>query len=268
MGRSSTRNRRKSLWNGWYSLEWWDTPSEEQQSGRNVLSSVESLLAIHGFGTPCNNTQIKLQKLSGLDPKCAWAFNYATVNDYFEKLTKVIKDNNIPWENIYKRESNQEVAEKVMEGNTSTLAKTEGVTWFEVPIWSLWQLLRAVVQMVLPSSLVSSSQERPLRVRTLTLMMIYGEHSEYHHKNWDYLLVVNSLATSENGWTSDALCVQWFKKSFVPQAMARNKTGQKILLIFNCHGSHITDKMIEVAIKNNTELFCLPPPYNTQTPAP
>ena len=45
--------------------------------------------------------EIKVQKPSGLDPKCAWAFNYATVNDYFEKLTKVIKDNDIPWENIY-----------------------------------------------------------------------------------------------------------------------------------------------------------------------
>ena len=41
--------------------------------------------------------------------------------------------------------------------------------------------------------------------------------------------------------------------------MARNKTGRKILLIFDGHGSHITDKMIELAIKNNIELFCLPP---------
>ena len=45
--------------------------------------------------------EIKLQKPSGLDPKRARAFNYATVNDYFEKLSKVIKDNDIPWENIY-----------------------------------------------------------------------------------------------------------------------------------------------------------------------
>lgn len=160
-----------------------------------------------------------------------------------------------------RRESNWEVAEKVMEGNTSTLVKrdSEGVTQFKVPIWSLWQLLRAVVWIVLPSSLVLSLQERPLRVRTLMLMMIYGKDSEYCYKNWDYLLVVNSLATSENGWMSDTLCMQWFKKSFVLQAMARNKTGQKILLIFNGHGSHITDKMIELTIKNNFKLFCLPP---------
>lgn len=69
----------------------------------------------------------------------------------------------------------------------------------------------------------------------------------------------NSLATSENGWTSDSLCTQWFEKSFVLQAQARNKTGHKLLLIFNGHGFHITDKIIELVIKNNVELFCLPP---------
>ncbi|KAF8150854.1 hypothetical protein B0H34DRAFT_665961, partial [Crassisporium funariophilum] len=37
----------------------------------------------------------------GLDPKCAAAFNYTTVNNYFEALKKVIDKHNIPWENIY-----------------------------------------------------------------------------------------------------------------------------------------------------------------------
>ncbi|EDR03047.1 uncharacterized protein LACBIDRAFT_307607 [Laccaria bicolor S238N-H82] len=37
----------------------------------------------------------------GLDPKRAQAFNYTALNDHFVKLEKVIKDNDIPWENIY-----------------------------------------------------------------------------------------------------------------------------------------------------------------------
>jgi hypothetical protein len=45
--------------------------------------------------------EIKLRKPSGLDPKRAQAFNYPTVKDHFEKLTKVMKENNIPWENVY-----------------------------------------------------------------------------------------------------------------------------------------------------------------------
>ena len=70
---------------------------------------------------------------------------------------------------------------------------------------------------------------------------------------------MNSVATSENGWTSDSLCEQWFEKSFIPQAKARNTSGKPILLIFDGHRSHITNNMIELAVKNKIELFCLPP---------
>ncbi|PCH39596.1 hypothetical protein WOLCODRAFT_32231, partial [Wolfiporia cocos MD-104 SS10] len=39
------------------------------------------------------------------------------------------------------------------------------------------------------------------------------------------------LATSENGWTNNLLCIQWFQKSFISQAMAHNRMGKPILLI-------------------------------------
>ena len=55
------------------------------------------------------------------------------------------------------------------------------------------------------------------------------------------------------------LCEQWFEKSFIPQAKARNTSGKPILLLFDGHGSHITNNMIELAVKNKIELFCLPP---------
>lgn len=77
--------------------------------------------------------------------------------------------------------------------------------------------------------------------------------------NASYSPLTNSVATSENGWTSDSLCEQWFEKSFIPQAKTRNTSGKPILLIFDGHGSHITNKMIELAVKNKIKLFCLPP---------
>jgi len=40
--------------------------------------------------------ELKLKKGSGLDPKRAQAFNYPEIKTYFERLMKVIKDNNIP----------------------------------------------------------------------------------------------------------------------------------------------------------------------------
>jgi hypothetical protein len=38
----------------------------------------------------------------------------------------------------------------------------------------------------------------------------------------------------------------------------RNTSGKPVLLIFDGHGSHITDEMIELAVNNNIELLCLP----------
>lgn len=56
---------------------------------------------------------------------------------------------------------------------------------------------------------------------------------------------------------SNLLCEQWFEKSFILQVKARNMSGKPIL-IFDGHGSHITNNMIE-AVKNKIELLCLPP---------
>jgi len=35
---------------------------------------------------------------------------------------------------------------------------------------------------------------------------------------------------SENGWTDDFLCKEWFKNSFIPQATARNTSRNSPLL--------------------------------------
>jgi hypothetical protein len=64
---------------------------------------------------------------------------------------------------------------------------------------------------------------------------------------------------SNNGWTDDFLCTQWFKESFIPQSAVRNTSGEQILLIYDGYGSHTTDEMRKLAEENNIELFCLPP---------
>jgi hypothetical protein len=45
--------------------------------------------------------EVKLGRASNLDPKRAQAFNFTSVNDYFEKLTKIMREKEIPWENVY-----------------------------------------------------------------------------------------------------------------------------------------------------------------------
>ncbi|KIL55070.1 hypothetical protein M378DRAFT_91423, partial [Amanita muscaria Koide BX008] len=39
------------------------------------------------------------------------------------------------------------------------------------------------------------------------------------------------VSMSENGWTDDFLCKEWFKNSFIPQTIAQNTSGKPILLI-------------------------------------
>lgn len=64
---------------------------------------------------------------------------------------------------------------------------------------------------------------------------------------------------SPNGWTDNFLCTQWFEKVFIPQAKACNKSRAPILLIYDGHGSHMTKRMVELALENNIHPFCLPP---------
>ena len=68
-----------------------------------------------------------------------------------------------------------------------------------------------------------------------------------------------SVSTSPNGWTDDFLCMEWFKKSFIPQATMWNRSGKPILLIYDGHGSHETSELCHLAQDNNIILFCLPP---------
>ena len=64
---------------------------------------------------------------------------------------------------------------------------------------------------------------------------------------------------SNNGWTDDFLCTQWFKESFISQSAVQNTSGEQILLIYDGYGFHTTDEMQKLAEENNIELFCLPP---------
>ncbi|KAJ3965125.1 hypothetical protein EV361DRAFT_811209 [Lentinula raphanica] len=44
---------------------------------------------------------LKKSRGSNLDPKRAQAFNFTTVNDYFEKLREVLTKYEVPWEHVY-----------------------------------------------------------------------------------------------------------------------------------------------------------------------
>jgi hypothetical protein len=58
------------------------------------------------------------------------------------------------------------------------------------------------------------------------------------------------IATSPNGWISDELAVQWIQ-SFVEVTNERTKKGEKQILIFDGHGSHLTLEFLQICKDNS-----------------
>lgn len=70
--------------------------------------------------------------------------------------------------------------------------------------------------------------------------------------------LVIRISLSPNGWTDDFLCLEWFQKVFIPMARAR-ANGEPVLLIFDGHGSHVTDEMLRIAFGTpGVHLYCIP----------
>ena len=73
------------------------------------------------------------------------------------------------------------------------------------------------------------------------------------------VLTYSRIGLSDNGWTSDFHCYQWFKDNFIARATARNTSGKPILLIYDGHGSHEKYELLRLAKEHNIILFSLPP---------
>lgn len=66
------------------------------------------------------------------------------------------------------------------------------------------------------------------------------------------------VGTTDNGWTSESLCLDWFKTNFVPAATAHGDPTKPILLIYDGHSSHTSLELIDYAIAHNIILYELP----------
>ncbi|KAJ3561060.1 hypothetical protein NP233_g10428 [Leucocoprinus birnbaumii] len=188
--------------------------------------------------------ELQVRKPSGLDPKRAQCFNPPDVNEYFQLLGKVLEEKNIPWENIYNMD------EKGIQLGGGR--KGSGMKY----LFSRDERAKYVIRdgnlelvTIIESCCADGTAIKPGFVFS-------GKSIDVDIEDLDPDI---SIATSPNGWTSDFLCTEWFKKSFIPQAQARGNPEYPILLIFDGHGSHVTDEMVDLAATNHIELFCFPP---------
>jgi len=109
--------------------------------------------------------------------------------------------------------------------------------------WSWSQLLSASVQMGQACYLDLYSLERNFILNGSWMWMRELGKICLQLSLYTWLIFMRSVGMSENGWTDDFLCMQWFQESFIPQAMACNTSGAPILLIYDGHSSHTTEEM-------------------------
>ena len=74
------------------------------------------------------------------------------------------------------------------------------------------------------------------------------------------MTLINRIATTAKGWTDNDTCLEWFRRTFIPQAsMRRENPEETVILAMDGHESHKTPGMQRLALEHNIEFFFLPP---------
>src|SRR5436305_1574197 len=64
------------------------------------------------------------------------------------------------------------------------------------------------------------------------------------------------IETSDNGWTTDDIGIDWFQNHFIPHTSGRTK-GKYRMLILDGHGSHKTAQFDEICTQTNIITVCM-----------
>lgn len=65
------------------------------------------------------------------------------------------------------------------------------------------------------------------------------------------------FTASDNGWTSNAIAVEWLEKLFLPQTRPEDESEARLLVV-DGHGSHTSDDFMWICYANNVHLLFLP----------
>jgi hypothetical protein len=70
------------------------------------------------------------------------------------------------------------------------------------------------------------------------------------HPKWE-------VTFSENGWTSNAIAVEWLEKVFLPQTQLEHLDDARLLIV-DSYRSHTSDEFMTTCYLNNIYLLFLP----------
>jgi hypothetical protein len=206
-----------------------------------------------------HHPEVVLGKPSSLDPKRVQAFNCPTITCHFDLLEAIIEKYDIPTENIYNMD------EKGVQwgGGRKTQAQKYFVPHSKRPKYKLHSTNLELVTIV--ECVAADGGFISLEIIFEGKQQYEGAWFEVDPKILyisglliDLELTYSSIGLSDNRWTSDFHCFEWFKDVFIPQAEAQNTSGKPIILIYDGHGSHETLNLLHLAKEHNIILFSLP----------
>ncbi|KIJ45462.1 hypothetical protein M422DRAFT_166240, partial [Sphaerobolus stellatus SS14] len=183
-----------------------------------------------------------------LDPKRATAFNKDAVYDYFNKLQKIVTEYQIPQCSIYNMdEKGIQLGGGHKNSNTLYFFDREDKSHYILKSDSL-VLITAIEAACADGTMVPPG-----------FILLKGSGVNWWEwEGWDVGIYLQVTQT-DNEWTNDLICQQWFIKVFVPFAKGHSDATKKILLVLDGHGSHTTPEMVDCANKNGIILLQLPP---------
>ncbi|EJC99236.1 DDE-domain-containing protein, partial [Fomitiporia mediterranea MF3/22] len=212
---------------------------------RGVGSIVERISGVHPSDFWCRSfkarhPELKVSRASGLDPKRAQAFNPTTVNHHFSLLRDLVEKQSIPVENIYNMDEKgiqlgggrKGRKQKFFFGQASHQRNCTRLRDGNLQLATIIECICANGSLVPPGFVLEGKQ---------------GFCPEWFNNaqiGQEYMVSI-----TESGWTNDFICSEWFKQIFIPHP---------VLLIFDGHGSHLTDEMVELALQNYVHLYQLP----------
>ncbi|THH14570.1 hypothetical protein EUX98_g9594 [Antrodiella citrinella] len=190
---------------------------------------------------------LTLGRAIGLDTKRARCFNYQTVQHHFNLLQREINEKDIPIQNIYNFD---EIGIQLGGGRTISGELHFFDTHGKAP---RYKVNSDSLELVTILESVCADGSAPIGP-AIVLPGVKMHEEWFTDDDREYL-----VCTTDNGWTDDEVCKNWFTKCFIPHAQAHSDTSKPILLLYDGHSSHSTHDIIEAALANNIILFCLPP---------
>ncbi|KIJ38381.1 hypothetical protein M422DRAFT_176753, partial [Sphaerobolus stellatus SS14] len=189
--------------------------------------------------------EIETKSVRGLDPKCARAFSRESVTHFFELVKMEVVDKGIPPQNIFNFD---EKGIQLGGGRKNIRSK------YIFPAGDVNRYVKKSDNLMLVTILECVSAAGAACPPGFILPYTHGKVAE-----WSHVEGVGSVVTSENGWTDNAICSDWFKKVFLPWAKTQRDSAFPIIFISDGHASHETHEIRLAALDNSITMISLPP---------